>query len=336
MSTAAARAEARRKAILSRGSDRLSKLTSSARGGEDTSHLTSGASRLTLRTIFLIDDDFPGTESPLYNKHSGFTGDDPPELPLPKLPSETVTQRHRSAQFDNGPTPTSQVDPSVWSEEQQAAFMRAMNMASASNNSGAAAPPHSSTPSWLSNDGTGVDFLNALMAPSQERPKLSSHSSVFNAESTTNAQKQNTWLQRLLPLVHVLSVWILFAFFVLWQEPGVFNTNYTWKSNPETTIWQRWARLAPDRRTVERIATVQPLVRRHYIWCSTHDRYFFSLAFHVGFHDTGTRHFLYPCVVGVCTLISHFDAFSPSDPFSGSNISTDNDRCSTANTTFPL
>lgn len=43
MSTAAARAEARRKAILSRGTDRLAKLTTSARGEDAPILLPDGA-----------------------------------------------------------------------------------------------------------------------------------------------------------------------------------------------------------------------------------------------------------------------------------------------------
>jgi hypothetical protein len=42
MSTAAAKAEARRKAILARGNDRLAKLTTSARG-EDAAFVHDGA-----------------------------------------------------------------------------------------------------------------------------------------------------------------------------------------------------------------------------------------------------------------------------------------------------
>lgn len=42
MSSAAAKAEARRKAILSRGSDRLSKLTSSARGEDNPVYMNNG------------------------------------------------------------------------------------------------------------------------------------------------------------------------------------------------------------------------------------------------------------------------------------------------------
>jgi GET complex subunit GET2 len=43
MSTAAAKAEARRKAILARGNDRLAKLTTSARG-EDAAFVHDGVS----------------------------------------------------------------------------------------------------------------------------------------------------------------------------------------------------------------------------------------------------------------------------------------------------
>jgi len=139
MSTATARAEARRKAILGRGSDRLSRLTNSARGGEDTLHLTSA-------------------EQPVSNKQSvaSLIGDDLRDPPL---------SHHRSAQFDIG---------------------------------------------------------------------------------TTTVLKPKTMLQKLLPLVHILFVWLLFAFFVLFQEPGTFATNVRWQSGSETSLWQRWAELGAE------------------------------------------------------------------------------------------
>jgi hypothetical protein len=47
MSTAAEKAEARRRAILSRGNDRLSKLTTTARGEDGKAYVNVGTSHLT-------------------------------------------------------------------------------------------------------------------------------------------------------------------------------------------------------------------------------------------------------------------------------------------------
>ena len=55
MSSAAAKAEARRKAILARGSDRLSKLTSSARGEDNPVYANIGErNRIILSVVGLL------------------------------------------------------------------------------------------------------------------------------------------------------------------------------------------------------------------------------------------------------------------------------------------
>ncbi|KAK0228778.1 hypothetical protein IW262DRAFT_1352928 [Armillaria fumosa] len=82
MSSASARAQARRQAILSRGSDRLAKLTTSGRGEDAPAYM---------------HDDPP---VPKLSSLSNFTGEETP-------PSRADS------------TPPSVPDPSVWSEQQQ-------------------------------------------------------------------------------------------------------------------------------------------------------------------------------------------------------------------------
>lgn len=56
------------------------------------------------------------------------------------------------------------------------------------------------------------------------------------------APKPKSMLQKLLPLIHVLSMWCLVAFFVIWKEPE------TWAIEGKGPvgwdgIWRRWAEL---------------------------------------------------------------------------------------------
>ncbi|PAV21706.1 hypothetical protein PNOK_0166300 [Pyrrhoderma noxium] len=99
MSSAAAR-EARRKAILSRGSDRLSKLTSSARG----------------------------------ENHPAYTNIEPPTRNAPTMESfvgEESIMPTPPIRPDDGPTPplqksSNETGPTAWSVEEQQEFMRAL------------------------------------------------------------------------------------------------------------------------------------------------------------------------------------------------------------------
>jgi len=233
MSTAQARAEARRKAILSRGTDRLSKLTSSARG-EDATYIN--------------------TESPITSKtvtSNTFVGEDPPELPLPSQPrSVSGSAGKQRTELLNDLVNTAPADPSVWSEAQQEQFMRALG---AGSNRGPSEPPSLSTggPSQpaqrAGSEEPNMDLLHALMAAQQQRPGSSGSATAFSdASSTVRATpKPRSKLQKLLPLIHVISVWCLFVFFAAWREPTVHHENSPWQGE-ENSFWARWARLSPQ------------------------------------------------------------------------------------------
>jgi len=231
MATATARAEARRKAILSRGTDRLSKLTSSARGEEGTTYINTQA---------------PVADQPTV---ATFIGDDPPELPLPNPPPKRQSE------------PPSPVDPSVWSENQQAEFMRALGMGAAVGNPNFALPPSAASAFNQNTNGEpNIDFLNALMQ--QSGPPSPGGSSLFSSTSTATfpaVQKPKTLLQKLLPMVHILSVWLLFGFFVLWREPTLHSVSVPWQSDSPGGIWRRWAWLASETGGKEGVWSVQNL-----------------------------------------------------------------------------
>ncbi|KAG2134575.1 uncharacterized protein EDB93DRAFT_1254464 [Suillus bovinus] len=93
--SATARAEARRKAILSRGTDRLSKLTTTARGEDAPAYLSAGI--------------------PPRATAASFVGE------KPSMPSQPPLRSFGDAGI-GGAAP----DPTVWSEEHQRQFLQAL------------------------------------------------------------------------------------------------------------------------------------------------------------------------------------------------------------------
>lgn len=232
MSTAQARAEARRKAILSRGSDRLSKLTSSARG-EDATYIN--------------------TESPVTSKTTTpntFVGEDPPELPLPSQPrSVSDTASRQRADLLNDLVNSAPLNTSAWSEAQQQQFMQALGVGP---DRGSSEPPLLSAggpfqpPPRAASEDPSLDLLNALMAAQQQRPGTPGSTAFSDSPPALLVPpKPRSKLQKLLPLIHVISVWLLFVFFVVWKEPTAHSENSHWQGE-ENSFWARWARLSPQ------------------------------------------------------------------------------------------
>jgi hypothetical protein len=163
MSTAAVRAEARRKAILAKRGDRLAKLTNSARGDEGT-FLSDGMSidKFSVLSPFMCAD-----VSSVSSLSRSFLGEEPnADMPAPSRlsvgPSPGPTQDKPSVASPEAPTPVfspstqpetlfSDVDEIVWSPEQQAQFRAALLSANPMHSS-----PGSRVPSGaaVSNRGT--------------------------------------------------------------------------------------------------------------------------------------------------------------------------------------
>ncbi|KAJ7743798.1 hypothetical protein B0H16DRAFT_1560653 [Mycena metata] len=132
--SAAARAEARRKAILSRGTDRLAKLTTSGRGEDNPAYVRELTPDPPLPS-------FPSSSSPSPSRNLGnFVGEETAGMPLPTanhFPSSAPRSRVPS---NNANPPRSRVpssaqtnanpfgmpDPSAWSAEQQQQFLQAL------------------------------------------------------------------------------------------------------------------------------------------------------------------------------------------------------------------
>ena len=223
-------------------------------------------------------DDFLHVESPITSKTvtaNTFVGEDPPELPLPtQTRSVSDSAGRQRTDLLNDLANTAPLNPSVWSEAQQEQLMRALG---AGFNRGSSEPPllSAGSPSQpaqrAGSEEPSMDLLNALMAAQQQRPGSPGSAAPFSGASSVfpPAPKPRSKLQKLLPLIHLISVWFLFAFFAAWREPTVYGENSTWQGEGNS-FWARWARLSPkSSRTEGERWEVQPVVRSIMLWCLT-------------------------------------------------------------------
>ncbi|KAF9221295.1 hypothetical protein BS17DRAFT_738000 [Gyrodon lividus] len=216
MSSPAARAEARRKAILSRGGDRLAKLTTSARGEDAPAYL---------------QDDVPvrGAAVGL----GAFVGEET-DMPPPPPPKETSRIPPLHPSF----APQGQTNPSVWSEEQQGQFMQAL-MGGALNPASQSQPPLPDIAGSRARPLPADDpFSNMMAQLAQMDP---GRGAAGKAPAPPVPPKPATRLQKLMPLLHVVCMWCLLAFFVLWKEPQIFVEKTT--AAIEVALWKRWPKL---------------------------------------------------------------------------------------------
>ena len=253
---AAARAEARKKAILARGTDRLAKLTTSARGDDGSVFGMHSSSVLHSRSLsqrnFL--DPRPHVSAP---STQNFLGEDSSVMPIPHLtgasrPTQTTSRATNTATsigssssvigdsslFDalsgSSTTASSPNNPSAWLPEHQQQFMQALLHAS----SGAAAGGSASLPGLSSPIGDPTSLVDPS-APPIDNPFAALLGLPGAGGSGIGAfppgmkfpamqpppiqeQKPKTILQKVLPLLHLAAVWCLLAYFVLSAEPKAY------------------------------------------------------------------------------------------------------------------
>ncbi|KAF9007933.1 hypothetical protein BDQ17DRAFT_179026 [Cyathus striatus] len=218
-SAAAARAEARRKAILARGNDRLAKLTISARG-EDPAYVHD-------------DPPLPGVSS-----SRNFLGEQSTDMPTPnRRPSPSPSPRPTR---DATPSPSDLAgllgglgsagpDPSVWSPEQQERFLAALMGGQSNDNTNLLGDQ---SPSFDPSLPPMDNPLAAMLFPQAQGGKMPMHM----AGDQDVVDQEPTRLQKFMPLIHLLAVWTLLAYFILFAEPKVAGSI-------GGSVWDRWARL---------------------------------------------------------------------------------------------
>ncbi|KAJ6477288.1 hypothetical protein DFH09DRAFT_1266411 [Mycena vulgaris] len=226
--SAAARAEARRKAILSRGTDRLAKLTTSGRGDEALYAQDAAA-----------DPPLPSFPSaPLPTNLSNFVGEE--TAGMPRARTRVASNANASANANANVNPFGMPDPSTWSAEQQSQFMQVLM--------GGGAPPGGADDGMGPGDGNpfaGMGDNNpfaAMMAagaggaggpgmgngggPFPGMENGNPFAAMMGAGAGAGAGKApdvsvpRTRVQRLMPAVHLAAVWALLAYFVVVREPA--------------------------------------------------------------------------------------------------------------------
>lgn len=269
---AAARAEARRKAILSRGTDRLARLTTSARGEDGGAHCND-FNTITIEFLScsnIADSPLPNIlTSPAPNTQS-FLGEESSDMPTPasharpldrkvsgRMMTKTVTGTATSStaegdsffeSLSNSSTATGTPhNPSAWLPEQQQLFMQGRLHAAPSGNASL-----SGLSSSIGDPAGPIDPF----APPIDNPFASLMGfSGSGTEGTLPAglqtlvqeSKPKTSLQKALPLLHLVAVWCLLAYFLLWAEPKSYAQansailgDEKWNA---AGLWMRWAEL---------------------------------------------------------------------------------------------
>jgi hypothetical protein len=64
----------------------------------------------------------------------------------------------------------------------------------------------------------------------------------FQQQTTAQPVKPPSKFQKYLPLVHLVVLWALLGYFVLWFEPKVYETNVV-DAFPSAGFWGRWSEL---------------------------------------------------------------------------------------------
>jgi hypothetical protein len=85
----------------------------------------------------------------------------------------------------------------------------------------------------------------------------------MTGKARINDVPQSTTLQKIMPLLHILAVWCLLAYFVLLAEPQMYNA-VNREDEGAVGLWRRWAELGRQSPLVENITQafrVQLVVR---------------------------------------------------------------------------
>ncbi|KAF8816710.1 hypothetical protein BYT27DRAFT_7333322 [Phlegmacium glaucopus] len=260
--SAAARAEARRKAILSRGTDRLAKLTTSARGEDAPAYLHDDPP---LPNITTNSRNFLGEESigdmPASNRTS--------VSPSPGPPNRKVTTPSRNADIFEG-LGANPPDPSIWLPEQRQQFMQALMNASSSP------LPASSPigePSILDPSLPPIDNpFAALLAAQTGGGSGGDFVSPFGPRVTgmgNNDVPEPTKLQKAMPLLHILAMWCLLAYFVLWAEPHMHSAVNGEDDGGAVGLWRRWAELGRHSPLLENVTQAFRIQLVPFFWAFT-------------------------------------------------------------------
>ena len=170
------------------------------------------------------------------------------KLPTPPVRSRTASDSH--SPFQSAGLGNSQPDPSVWSEEQQQQLLDALR-------GGPGRPPQLPGQQRLPSSSSSVndqpqdtpaqeDPLAALLTAMTQQQKEGGQEMFGNIPGMTmqppTPPAPKTLLQKVMPLVHLVAAWLLFAYFVIWKEPEAYDVR-SHGSVLAQSRWKRWAEM---------------------------------------------------------------------------------------------
>lgn len=186
--------------------------------------------------------------------------------PSPSIsPNRRGTTPSRNADIFEGLS-ANPPDPSVWLPEQRQQFMQALMNASPSSlpaSSSIGEPSMPEDPSLPPIDNPFAALLatqagaGGVFSPFD--PAMTGKGPIGNKDVP-----EPTKLQKVMPLLHILTMWCLLAYFVFWVEPLMHSTVNGEDDGRAVRLWHRWAELgrhSPLLENVTQAFRVQLVVR---------------------------------------------------------------------------
>lgn len=91
-------------------------------------------------------------------------------------------------------------------------------------------------------DPSADPFAQMLAQLTRQMPQEGLGPNVANAQGVAmDTARPKTKLEKIMPLIHLLSAWSLLAYFAVFKEPEVYQSKV--HAQPEHVWWKRWAEL---------------------------------------------------------------------------------------------
>ena len=168
-------------------------------------------------------------------------------------PNRRGTTPSRNADIFEGLSETSP-DPSFWLPEQRHQFMQALMNASPSPlpaSSPIGEPSMPVDPSLPPIDNPFAALLAAQAGGGSGGGVFPPFGPGMTGKAPIDVPEPTT-LQKIMPLLHILAMWCLLAYFVLWAEPQMYNA-VSREDEGAIGLWRRWAELGRHSPLVENI-----------------------------------------------------------------------------------
>ena len=178
-------------------------------------------------------------------------------------PNRRGTTPSRNADIFEGLSETP--DPSFWLPEQRHQFMQALMNASPSPlpaSSPIGEPSMPEDPSLPPIDNPFAALLAAQAGGGSGGGVFPPFGPGMTGKAPIDVPEPTT-LQKVMPLLHILAMWCLLAYFVLWAEPQMYSA-VNREDEGAVGLWRRWAELGRQSPLVENITQafrVQLVVR---------------------------------------------------------------------------